>query len=764
MSFDSITVAKATAFLNGSIMIIQHSLTSSVAVLLICHIYNACSAGVWTSLTRRIHWTLWPDLLRSDSTSHAGLHWPLRFIGGLGIFGGVLAVIANVVTPLGLSEGAPSLSRYQNTTAAYVADSSLIGAWTIKGAQNYGQACGRYNITAHYVPCPGHSNPHDWNIPASTIDIFNSTPFGPFQTQFRQSFQVLNFTVGHKSILESQILRDDIFAIEGLIVDLTDAPGIGLWNHSLPTLHRGGTWSQEILWLEPVTTCVNTNLTVDYQLYDIDTRGIIKYYNITDRGGFVNLSPDEPELIKNGQDVDLNAHARHGAFITNNLTMYSMNLAQETSYMGNTVLAEGLLLHGVMPGRMRFLSLAGIVNASTLEYYEASLSLQNDVEATVFPAAPKSTKSESTVRPPIRLDGDDPRLPDMATVWTQNVTLCASAVRMKMQNVTFAFDGKQDLRNLQISRKDTGVPVLWGVQKTLLPVSDIDLFWGRVADTYEENQSISTSRSEQLYVPAGRSIDGMVSTIDLGNPSSLALGIWKSLMVDYPATDVYSGLSSYAVLTKWQSIIGKDPINGPSHILNKVWTDRAANILTGSHTTRHIRAASYRPSTSYDFKYGVPFILLVSIWLPIILLAILILLSGRLKLSHIRHLLNETSVGRVVIGDSVLVPLKAEGEQGQVTTDDTGTDPSSSQGPAISSIDKMEPRLKTSAWMKAKGEALVAFGPIRPEFEVGNSDGGSPSNTDTIEMENPRSGFAVRREKLRVYLRELVKLERNGGA
>lgn len=48
---------------------------------------------------------------------------------------------------------------------------------------------------------------------------------------------------------ESLILREGIFAVEGLIVDL-DTPGLGLWNHTLPSgTSRGATWSEDVLWL-----------------------------------------------------------------------------------------------------------------------------------------------------------------------------------------------------------------------------------------------------------------------------------------------------------------------------------------------------------------------------------------------------------------------------------------------------------------------------------------------------------------------------------
>ncbi|KAG8818513.1 hypothetical protein FRC17_010805 [Serendipita sp. 399] len=585
--------------------------------------------------------------------------------------------------------------------------------------------------------------------------------------QFRHYTQQSGYTYGYRAIVESQILRDDIFAIEGLIVDLTSTPGIGFWNHTLPTLRRGGVWSQEILWLEPVTACVNTNLTIDYQLYSPDSGPISVQYNLTDRGGFANLPFDKPELNSTGQNVDVYAHADYGAFITNNLTMYSLGATRNTSYVGKTFPIEAFRFVPIFAGRLQFLHPGMIVNISTEELYEAAGLLTNRCQGYgAFSTAGINTVGVHCILilgPPTRLDGEDPRLPDKTTIWTQNLTLCASTVRMRMQNVTFSFNGTMELSSLHISRKNTGAPVLWGVQKTMLPIVDIDLLWGRVADAYEEDQSIWTHRYEYLYLPARYS--NIWAYTGIGNPSSMALAIWQALRIQFLGGHDYSGAKKYSLLAKWQSLIGSDPINGPSNMLNRVWTDLAANNLMGSHTTRNISAASYGPSTSYDPNYGVAFILLVSIWLPTLLIASFLLLSGRLKLSHIRHLLNETSIGRAAVGDSVLVPSEDDREREPVATDDTEAHPSSSQEQGESSADKdIEARLKTSVWMKTRGETLVAFGPIRSAFGDGNGEGGDPPNTDTIELENPQSDFTVRKEKLRAYLRELVKLERNGGA
>ena len=65
----------------------------------------------------------------------------------------------------------------------------------------------------------------------------------------------------------------------------------------MPTVERGGVWSHNMLWLEPVTSCVNTNLTIDYKFTNNAITTSIDNYNLTDRGGLVNLTTEYPFYI-----------------------------------------------------------------------------------------------------------------------------------------------------------------------------------------------------------------------------------------------------------------------------------------------------------------------------------------------------------------------------------------------------------------------------------------------------------------------------------
>jgi hypothetical protein len=191
------------------------------------------------------------------------------------------------------------------------------------------------------MPCPGNGdNGNTSQIAPSIINIFSSTSHSPFRTQFRQYYRGVGgynypMLLSLLTTTQSLILREGIFAVESLIVDLTEHPGIGFWNHTFPTVPHGGTWSNEVLWLEPVSSCVNTNLTIDYKL--MGRPNSATEVNLTDRGGFVDLSHNYPTLNRSGQHISIYEHAYKGATLSNMYAMLSFNLtARNESYIGRT--------------------------------------------------------------------------------------------------------------------------------------------------------------------------------------------------------------------------------------------------------------------------------------------------------------------------------------------------------------------------------------------------------------------------------------------
>ncbi|KAF2007189.1 hypothetical protein P154DRAFT_569080 [Amniculicola lignicola CBS 123094] len=84
-------------------------------------------------------------------------------------------------------------------------------------------------------------------------------------------------------------------AITGLIVN-TKTGGVGFRNHTTPpVLPYGSTWSEDVLFIEPETECVDLNITLDFNiLYSDNTFEVVQNITITDHGGFANLVRDIP--------------------------------------------------------------------------------------------------------------------------------------------------------------------------------------------------------------------------------------------------------------------------------------------------------------------------------------------------------------------------------------------------------------------------------------------------------------------------------------
>lgn len=58
---------------------------------------------------------------------------------------------------------------------------------------------------------------------------------------------------------------------------------------------RNVTWEEDLLFIEPVTRCVDTNLTLDYNSTASYISAVDKVVYMTDKGGFVHLAHEVPD-------------------------------------------------------------------------------------------------------------------------------------------------------------------------------------------------------------------------------------------------------------------------------------------------------------------------------------------------------------------------------------------------------------------------------------------------------------------------------------
>ncbi|KAJ6583899.1 hypothetical protein DFH09DRAFT_1143733 [Mycena vulgaris] len=657
-----ITVAQAATVINILIAFFQYTLSLGLAILLIHLLPSVNTAVAWNVIGRTLHSSLWPTLLGVDSESPRGTGLRVAVFSYLSFATTVLVIIAGAIMPLGLSVGQMQQKPPRMIPAIFVEDTSPLGlATSPRGGYKYGRSC----VPSGSVTC-GNYTTDTFTIPPDVLDRFNATPYGPFQMQFRRYYNGTGgdghnyvMPVSQISMTESLILRTGIFAVGGLIVDM-DNPGIGLWNHTLPaeTLH-GGVWSEDVLWLEPVTACVDTSLTIDYTLHQSQATNEVEVFNITDRGGFFNLTRQSPTFGLDGQNMDLMQHAYTGTVLSNSYAMQPFNnVTRNESYFGRTF-QTNYNKTGFFGGKLwiqDLLWLYGDGSHIIADLPDLDISCQGYGGLDTINISNAAVHCNLLLAPPRRTDGGDPRLPADNSTWTQRMFGCASATRARMQRVEFSFDGRMDLTALNISRSNIDTPVVWATERTDLRIRDTDPFWGRVPDSLEADPSLRTIRKDVFYVPAGFTDFTSSGFVGVAQASTLPAAAWGGVLSSFFTIDTlpdYSGLSNFALVQKFQKTLLADPKNGPAQIKNLIWTDIMANNLMGTDSRTSLLVRENVPTVTYDLRYAAPALLFLLLWIPSLVGSVFILIK-RPVISHLRHLLTHTGVGRAALGNSAL--------------------------------------------------------------------------------------------------------------
>lgn len=281
-----------------------------------------------------------------------------------GIFATALVAIAAVITPLGLYD-AISTGNRDNVAFTYARDPSPFGYGTPPRSDlGFSRTCEGIGL----VLCPGTNftlvagarpaiqmyapDGYNTSIPREYQDIWSSglgklskTVSSIFDIQYRSpvtlqqdaSQKTANqagvqfnngsaYLAGGYRNLYTVLLRNSTDAYEGLIVDTING-GVGFRNHTVPPVSTyGSTWTEDILFIQPETLCVDTNLTIDFTLVQNNGSGEIgvgRQVWLTDKGGFSSLDPDyDWQTIRNDQsDARLYDRAYTAAWMNNLLSM-----------------------------------------------------------------------------------------------------------------------------------------------------------------------------------------------------------------------------------------------------------------------------------------------------------------------------------------------------------------------------------------------------------------------------------------------------------
>lgn len=113
------------------------------------------------------------------------------------------------------------------------------------------------------------------------------------QTRLQKEGQ--SYLVGDYRQLSQMVLNNAWEIIAGLVVN-TKTGGVGFRNHTVPSpLPHGGIWSEDLLFIEPETECVDLNVTLDFKIpYSNDESATVVNLTVTDHGGFSKFNKDIP--------------------------------------------------------------------------------------------------------------------------------------------------------------------------------------------------------------------------------------------------------------------------------------------------------------------------------------------------------------------------------------------------------------------------------------------------------------------------------------
>lgn len=290
---------------------------------------------------RTLHASHWPRILNNDSAGGHGVRGSVRLasIGQLLFL--LLIAVASVVTPLGLHEAIVPLDDLQEETFSYALDKSSMGeglvlkpkyeGWSNKSRTlprrndfGFSRTCWSFrpkacpwsetvinesiNETTYSADLP---DGYDIRIPANITQIYSAglanlpkTVSSAFDIQWRTYKKVLqtrlqkegqSYLIGDYRQLSQMVLNNAWEAIAGLVVD-TKTGGIGFRNHTTPpVLPFGGIWSEDLLFIEPQTECVDLNITLDFKIpFSNDEMDLVVDLAVTDHGGFTNFNKEIP--------------------------------------------------------------------------------------------------------------------------------------------------------------------------------------------------------------------------------------------------------------------------------------------------------------------------------------------------------------------------------------------------------------------------------------------------------------------------------------
>ncbi|KFY47704.1 hypothetical protein V496_10496 [Pseudogymnoascus sp. VKM F-4515 (FW-2607)] len=659
-----LSVGEVSGLVAGGVFLVQIFFPLAIPAILIAFVSEENNLVTWSVLGRYLHSSFWPTILCTDAAADTGVRRRVFRTGWVQTIALILVSVASIVTPLGLYDVVDPPESRTNAPFTYIKDNSAFGYGTPpRSDEPFTRVCNWPDNA-----CPGTANViknctmkgllenctvdyYDSRIPDDLKELFRDGPssFGTtvssvFDIQWRSYKKALSSVIGPYLAPASRqlaflVLEDTVKPYEGLIVDMAEG-GIGFRNHTIPrpTYQYGSMWEEDILFVEPETKCVNTNLTLDFTLpFDDTSNDYVEKLVLTDRGGFSALARTSPNYAvpPNGQDLNLQERAYKAAWLNNFYTMMYFNITDSNrSNITRVDSEDGLTFSIRSDNKTSFRVRQDVIRSSMTfgEYLNLDSPLPSgneslphanpfNVNSNFFQFVTTTCAGTSPSSPPNingsvvgcsllygaakRTDGGHSLVFDPRSSWSTPIYSCATAIKATIRTTSFQYNGTT-LSSLTINETHSksypelsNLP-LWGVENLEPPLTmeNTPPLWGILGQANSTLRStpynISTIAKESLYLPGYLDWGFLRSTRTVSVKSGqylpgtefYAQALRNALSITTPggiawngAAD-FSGLTSLALFAKWQKL-SRTPADA-TKIINLVWTDLSANTVVGT--------------------------------------------------------------------------------------------------------------------------------------------------------------------------------------
>ncbi|KAK0640623.1 hypothetical protein B0T16DRAFT_460791 [Cercophora newfieldiana] len=595
----------------------------------------------------------------------------------------ILLGIAQVISPIGLGEVVVS-GKLVNATFQYVSDTSVFKSATYdRDTYALSRSCGM-----SIKPCPGVPSSNYVTggpgstqstfmptIPQNITECFSSGTSAPgdlrsslFEIQFRQFATSTGSThdkvpfknaTGLYSFISKLVQEPGFYLKEGVVIDASNG-GIGFRNHTVPVsppMVDGATWDEDLLWLEPITTCLGTNWTFysTPQLFPFrgkDSHLAMAYEAWLEHEDHVAMYGHQRPIshgvyyfdqrLQEASDV-FSATVRHEYRATDSQTRIGINYHDgndlmrmletfDTNDMGGYVFQQPDDPEYLEPARPVWSS-PDFTSLLALPIRPCRKYKRNDTASMEIPLVSCYYNIPSALKIDLK-DTAAPLKPVPRPISICATGLMATVKRVKFQyNTTAATAGTPSFAGLRVLSV-TSIPYaneqdkpLWAVEDPGpdYTLGDISLQWGIIDNVTAEKSAggIRTVRAESLALPASLdyyNLDGSGWGDSLAGSRAPAFALHTVLR-----RASYQGGTDLATILRWQNLSST-----PHVITNLRWTEVIANMVTGTKSRLSAAAAGsktnapasaigevymYHRTVTYRYEFGVAAFLCCVLWL-----------------------------------------------------------------------------------------------------------------------------------------------------